>query len=618
MSFIDQQTKQEQLEKNVRIILAVICLAALALVARLWYLQVIRGGDYNLQAQNNRIRVRRMRALRGLVYDRHRRLLADNHPGFNLSLIPENVIDIESLAAAIQRHVPDLEAVDIIHRYGEIPRHLHYKPVKLKNNLDRDELARLAAHQSGLPGILVEIEPLRTYPFDDDCAHILGYLGFINEEELSQPAYESYYPDDLVGRTGIEAAYEEVLRGTDGKRQVEVNAMGREVRSHVLAAPTAGASLTLTIDIELQRHAATLLKELTGAIVALDPHTGDVLAMASSPTFSNNLFAARISREDWQRIHGNPLHPLQNRAIQGTYPPGSTFKPIVAAAALEDGVITERTAFFCNGTHKMGDTAFRCWNKYGHGGVDLGRSLKESCDVYYYNLGEQIPIDRIAHYAEMFGLGRETGIDLPEERPGLVPTSSWKLKHIHQQWYGGETLSVAIGQGYTTATPLQMAAAYVPLANGGTWFRPRLVRDIIRPETGGRIVTPAAPRGLEIDPRHLEKIRRALWRVVNEPRGTAHALGRQHPELEMAGKTGTAQVVRMGSGPPPDEEEIPWKYRDHAWFVGFAPFREPRIVVAALVEHGGHGGSAAGPLVSELIARYLGNGNEANERSGEP
>jgi penicillin-binding protein 2 len=605
MSFIDQQVKQEQLERNARIILVIVCLATLVLVARLWYLQVVRGGDLHQQAQNNRIRIRRMRALRGLIYDRHQRLLADNHPGFNLSLIPEEVHNIESLAAAIHEHIPDLVAAAIINRYREVPRHLHYKPIKLKNNLDRDELARLAAHQAGLPGILIEIEPLRTYPYDNACAHVLGYLGYINETELAQPAYASYYPDDLVGRTGVEAVYEEVLRGIDGTRQVEVNAMGREVRSHVMAAPKAGSNLILTIDIDLQRQATELLAGQTGAIVALDPRTGDVLAMASSPTFSNNLFATRISRKDWQHLQSNPLHPLQNRALQGTYPPGSTFKSIVAAAALEDGVVTDRTTFFCNGIHRLGDGIFRCWNKYGHGTVDLGRSLKESCDVYYYNLGERIPIDRIAHYAAMFGLGKETGIDLPQECPGLVPTSSWKLKHIHQQWYGGETLSVAIGQGYLTATPLQMAAAYVPIANGGTWFRPRLVREIIAPEAGKRAEILPHPRTLKIDPQHLEKIRRALWRVVNEPRGTAYTLGQQYPDVEMAGKTGTAQVVRMRHDKQTDADEIPRQYRDHAWFVGFAPYREPRIVVAALVEHGGHGGSAAGPLVGELIARHL-------------
>ncbi|MBN2332938.1 MAG: penicillin-binding protein 2 [Deltaproteobacteria bacterium] len=605
MSVIDLKAKQEQIAKNGKIVLLVLALAGCILLIRLWYLQIIKGEHYNQLSQNNRIRVRRVRALRGIIYDRNKNIVADNHPGFNLSIIPENIADIKAVAAELGKHLATLNEDRIIKEFNAIPSYLRYRPLKIKNNLTRDELALLEAHKIDLPGILIEVEPIRHYPYGEACAHLIGYQGFINEQELGQPSYASYYADDLVGRSGIEAQYEELLRGTDGARQVEVNAIGRELNSRIIMPTEAGNNIILTIDIDLQQYLHELMQDSPGSAVAIDPHSGDILAMVSSPSFSNNLFATRISQTDWEAISNNPLRPLQNRAIQGQYPPGSTFKPIIAAAALEDNIVTPKTRFFCGGSFQLGSSTFRCWNKYGHGEVNVSRSLKESCDVYYYQIGNQLPIDRIAHYCSLFGLGKKSGISLPQEKAGFIPTSSWKLEHFHDQWYRGETLSVAIGQGYILTTPLQMAAAYVPFANSGTYYQPRLVAEISNPQTQGKHSTDQESYRLPIAQNHFELIREALWKVVNEKHGTAYNQRITAAGLEMAGKTGTAQVVAQTLEEVEEGGEVPWQYRDHAWFVAFAPYRNPKIVISVLVEHGGHGGSTAAPIAQQAIIHYL-------------
>lgn len=607
MSVLDLKTKQDQISKNGKIIFLIIVVAGSLLLIRLWYLQVIKGEYFNQLSKNNHIRVRRIRALRGIIYDRNQKILADNHPGFNLSLIPENISNIEAISTELSKYLDGLDQKDIINRFNAIPEHLKYRPLKIRNNLTRDELALLETHKIDLPGMLIEVEPIRNYPYDQQCAHLIGYQGFINKQELARPSYATYYPDDLVGRSGIEAQYEELLHGTDGKRQVEVNAVGRELHSHIIKPAIAGSNLTLSIDIELQSYIYGLMKDMVGSIVAMDPHTGEILAMVSTPSFSNNLFATRINQKDWQKINGDPLHPLQNRAIQGQYPPGSTFKVIMAAAALEDNIVTPETTFTCNGYLQLGNSKFRCWNKYGHGKVNLSRSLKESCDVYYYNLGCKMPIDRIAYYCSLFGLGKKCGINLPQEKSGFIPTSSWKLKRFHDQWYRGETLSTSIGQGYVLATPLQMAAAYVPFANGGTYYRPQLITEITDPLSGKKQKIDHQGHRIPLDTKYFELIRQALWRVVNEDHGTAHKSRITEPGWEMAGKTGTAQVVAQPAEKLKSKKDLPWKYRDHAWFVGFAPFRDPSIVMSAVIEHGGHGGSTAAPIVKQAIIHYLQN-----------
>jgi penicillin-binding protein 2 len=610
MATIDssKKSKRDQIAANGRVIMIVMALIVAGITMRLWYLQIAQGEYYNQKSKDNRIRVRRVRALRGIITDRKGEILADNSLAFNLQLIPENIDQIEEVADLLANQIEDLEADSIVRLYQKTSACARHRPLTLKKNLSPNELARVEARKFELPGIIIETEPIREYPYDEIASHIIGYLGFINDRELELPAYKSYARDDLVGRTGIEARYQEHLRGLDGQRQVVVNARGRELSSFTVQAPQSGKNLQLTIDIDLQQHAFALMDTEVGSLVAIDPKNGEILALVSTPSFSNNLFSSRISAKDWQRINSDPLRPLQNRPIQGRYPPGSIIKPLIAAVALTNQVITPQTSFFCNGAMSLGNTRFRCWNRYGHGKVDLYRALKESCDVYFYNLATRVPIDSIAAYGARFGLGRRSGIELPGEKSGLLPSSSWKLKNVHDQWYTGDTISVCIGQGYLTTTPLQIAAMYAVFANGGTYYQPHLIKVVKRPLTPRDhpdIATKFAGTRVEISDHHMQAIRKGLWQVVNDKRGTAFKSRITINGWEMAGKTGTAQVVKQTLEDLKGEKDTPWRFRDHAWFAAFAPYDNPEIAIAVLVEHGGHGGSTAAPIARQAIEFYL-------------
>ena len=603
-----KKSKREQLATNGRVIMIVMGLIVAGITLRLWYLQIIKGEHYNQRSQDNRIRTRRVRALRGIITDRNGEILADNSLGFNLQMVPENINRIEEVADLLATQINGLEADIIVNLYQKTPTGSRHQPLTLKKNLNPNELARVEARKFELPGILIETEPLREYPYDEICSHVIGYLGFINNRELELPAYKSYARDDLVGRSGIEARYQEYLRGEDGQRQVEVNARGRELSAYTVQPAQSGKNLKLTIDIDLQQHAFELMGTKVGSLVAINPKNGEILALVSTPSFSNNLFATRISSKDWQKINSNPLHPLQNRSIQGRYPPASTIKPLIAAVALTDQIITPLTSFSCSGTMTLGNTRFRCWNRYGHGDVNLYRSLKESCDVYYYNLAARIAIDRIAAYGTQFGLGRVCGIELPEEKSGLLPSSSWKLKNVHDQWYTGDTLAVCIGQGYLTSTPLQIAAMYTVFANGGTYYKPHLVKENKPPldsRNNQNLSSITVGTKVEISNQHMQAIRKALWQVVNEKRGTAFKSRITTQGCEMAGKTGTAQIVKQSLEDLKGSKDTPWRFRDHAWFAAFAPYNDPAITIAVLVEHGGHGGSTAAPIARQAIEFYL-------------
>ncbi|HDS15026.1 MAG TPA: penicillin-binding protein 2 [Proteobacteria bacterium] len=609
MSKVDnlRKSKREQILANGRLIMLAMAVVVIALVMRLWYLQIVMGDHFKQRSQDNRIRVRRIRALRGMIYDRNGKLLADNSLAFNLQMVPENIDQIEEVATILAAQIDNLEPDVIITAYRETSPATRHRPLTLKKNLSPDELARIEARKYELPGILIETEPMRVYPYDEICSHIIGYLGFINDHELRQPAYQSYARDDLVGRSGIEARYQDHLRGLDGIRQVEVNARGRELASHTDQPARSGGHLTLTIDIELQAYVFKLMGEEVGSLVALDPNNGEVLALVSTPAFSNNLFSTRISSENWREINENPFKPLQNRAVQGRYPPGSTFKPLLALLALNDQIVTPATKFHCSGSLTLGASNFRCWNRYGHGNVDLAGSLRESCDVYYYNLATRLAIDRIAAYSSAFGLGRCSGIELPEEKSGLLPTSSWKLKYIHDQWYTGDTLSVALGQGYLTATPLQIASLYAVFANGGTYYQPHLLKTEIKCEVSGPPDGNRQGRPIETGKAQMETVRQALWQVVNDKRGTAYQARIKNQPWEMAGKTGTAQVVKQHLDDLKNQKNTPRHLRDHAWFAAFAPYDKPTIAVAVIIEHGGHGSSVAAPIAREAIKFYLEN-----------
>jgi penicillin-binding protein 2 len=467
------------------------------------------------------------------------------------------------------------------------------------------------SHLYALPGVFTDVSPRRYYVGVDLGAHLLGYIGEIQSQQLQTRIFADYRAGDWVGQAGIERRFEASLRGRAGGRNVIVDVAGRvnEVLDEVEAKP--GGSLRLTIDRDLQQAAEDAFRPEVlgstpkrGALVALDPRNGEVLALVSRPAFDPNQFAGGIDRASWQALRDNDALPLQNRAIAGQYPPGSTYKVIVAAAGLEDGVVDPQEEVFCPGQFKFGRRTYRCWKRSGHGAMNLHDAIVQSCDVYFYQLGLKLGIDRIAFFANGFSLGRKTGILLGNESAGLVPTRAWKERRFSQVWFPGETVSASIGQGFNLTTPIQMAVAYAAIANDGKLFKPRIVLSVQNPD--GDFVPASEPEllgNVPVASEHLATITKALEDVVQGERGTG---GRARvPGVRVAGKTGTAQVVHLKHTEGLEEGEIPLKYRDHGWFAAFAPAEAPEIVVVALSEHGGHGGSAAGPIVQAVMARYF-------------
>ncbi|GAB4277267.1 MAG: penicillin-binding protein 2 [Deferrisomatales bacterium] len=574
------------------------------LTARLFYLQVLHGATYRYLSENNRIRLERIRPPRGMILDRNGEILADVRASFDALVVPAEVPRErrEEIYGELMRllEVPRDELAAAVEGPGPPP----WKPRLLKRRLLWTEMARLEAHRLELPGVLVQATPVRHYPFGALLGQSLGYVGEISPRELGQPAFAEYESGDFLGRTGLEWAFEGVLRGQPGGQQVEVDVRGR--RLGVLAAqpPRPGRNIVLTVDRRLQQAAAEALGEQTGAVVALDVHTGDVLAMASRPSFDPNHLAAGIRPEEWQALATDPRHPLQHRCVQGQYPPGSTFKIVTALAGLAEGVVTPATRVFCSGAFLFAGRPYRCWKKAGHGWVDLRRALVESCDVYFYQLGLDLGVDGIHKYAQALGLGRPTGIDLPGEKPGLAPSKAWKRRARKEPWYAGETLSVAIGQGYVLATPLQLASMIAAVAHPhGAQMRPRIVSRI--EDARGRPVEEIPPietRRLPFRRVHLDRVRDALEEVVSGPHGTGKRA--RIDGYPVAGKTGTAQVVKLPTERSLPEEQIPWEHRDHALFLCYAPADEPEIAVAVVVEHGGHGGAAAAPVARRVIEAY--------------
>jgi penicillin-binding protein 2 len=565
-------------------------------VLRLWYMQFIMGSEYRRLSENNRIRIRDIQPCRGLVYDRQGVLLVDNRPCFDLCLVPEEVKDkgfvLRQLSFVSGVPLAELEA-RLAAAKGKPP----FLPVVLIPDADRDLVAKVEMHHFDVPGISIEVRPKRYYLYPWLAPHLLGYLGEANPGDLEHD--ERLLPGDFVGKYGIEMASQQVLAGVHGRRRIEVDACGREIRRLGEVDPTYGRSVQLTIDFDLQRVAQEALLGKVGAVLAMDVNTGEVLALASSPIFDPNNFVGGLKREIWKGLRDDPGHPLHNRAVQAAYPPGSTYKIIIALAALQEGVIKPDTRIHCPGGYFYGNRYYRCWREKGHGTVDLHRALVESCDTYFYRVGLALGVDRIAHYAKAFGLGGPVGLGLGTESKGLVPSSQWKMKRFGQSWQRGETLSVAIGQGYNLTTPFQMLRVIAAMANGGKIVHPRLVKGV--EEANGVIrqtLQPEVVGRLPFSPENLELVKQALVGVVHEGGGTGGAA--RTPLVTAGGKTGTAQVVALPPGLPRDIA-LPPEWRDHAWFIAFAPAELPRIAVAILMEHGGHGGSAAAPVARALF-----------------
>lgn len=599
-------------QRQYYVLLGVMLLVLVLYAFRMWYLQVLQGTTYRYQSENNRIRLEEVPAARGIIFDRNGNPLVENRPAYHLQLIREDAQDLEQTVREVARlceRTPE-ELFGVIESNKNVPK---FVPLRLVSDIDRDSLARIEAQRVHLPGVFVQLEPKREYRWPGTAPHLIGYLSEITESELKSEQYQGYFPAEDVGRIGVEGGFEKYLHGKRGGRQVEVDAIGRRIRLLDEVLPVSGKNAWLTIDIQLQKVAESCLEGRVGAIVALDPNNGAVLAMASSPGFDQEKFIRGMRKEEWQALTRDRSHPLLNRCISGTYPPGSTYKPLVALAALKEGAVTPDTTFFCPGYLEFADRRYRCWRDHGHGSVSMLGAIIQSCDVYFYQCGLRLGVDRLAHWVKAFGLGDKTGIGMPGESAGLVPTSWWKKQALGVPWQKGETLSIAIGQGFDAATPLQMTVAYAAIANNGKVWQPYVVRRIEGhgpdevDEIKGRLKEKIA-----IDQRYFDVVKRGLLGVVESDQGTAHAI--RDKTIAIAGKTGTAQVVQLAEGVNRKlAGKVAKERRDHAWFVGYAPAGNPQIVVTVLIEHGEHGSSAAAPLVRKVITAYLSNAPSAPE-----
>jgi penicillin-binding protein 2 len=579
----------------------IVCVLGL-LAVYFWHLQVLEAQTYRALADNNRTRTVTLAAPRGALLDRNGHILVENRPSFNIIVTPEHSEDLDLTVARMGR-VLNMGEAQIRERLAR--RATPFQPVVVKADASFEDVAALEARRLELPEADVDVVPIRSYPLAAAAAHTLGRVGEISLPQLQSVDFPGLEPGALVGQAGIEAAYNRNLMGRDGFRRVIVNSRGIEVAEKDRQPPTDGPKLTLTLDAGLQRAVEAAFKGRAGSAVALDPENGEILAMTSTPGYDPNQFSTGIDQILWSRLATDPTTPLMNRVIQGAYSPGSLFKVVTATAALEEGVITPETAFFCPGYLAIYGTSFRCAKAGGHGWVNVHSALALSCNVFFYQVAVRLEIERIARYARRMGLGTPTGVDLPHEASGLVPNAEWKFRTQKLPWYPGETVSVGIGQGQVSVTPLQIARIAALLANGGKLVRPHIVRAI-----GGVPVEPEAPEDLGFRRATLATIRAALKAVVNE-QGTGWRA--QLPGIVVSGKTGSAQVVthaHLAKGPSP-------ALLPHGWFLCFAPEDHPRIALVTMVEHGGSGGESAAPVAHEILGYFFRN-QRAPEIAGVP
>jgi penicillin-binding protein 2 len=590
-----------RIEPRLAILSVFVALVLAVVTVRLYYLQIIRHKEFVELADRNRIRIHRQPALRGLVFDVHHRPLVDTRPSFDAVMVPEDVRDVKRTVARLE----DLLGQDNIAaklNQAEDDGRPPFDPVTVEEHLGWQQVVSLETHQLQLPGVSLEVMPERHYIYGGLAAHLLGYVGEVAEADLRRA--NDYRMGDEIGKFGLERVFESDLRGQAGGQEIEVDSVGRRLKLLREIPEIPGQSVVLSLDLDLQQAAEKAMGTWSGALVAVDPNTGYILAMVSHPTFDPNVFANGINTVQWRGLTTDPAHPLTNRVIAGAYPPGSTFKLIDSIAGLEERSLTPETDYFCPGGLYYGNREYHCWRKQGHGTISVHRAIVSSCDVFFYQVGIHLGIDRLARWARLLGMGEKTGIDLDNERPGVMPSSLWKEKRFHQRWYPAETLSVAIGQGYVAATPLQMAMVVSEIANGGTRYKPQFVRA--EEALDGSVVKhfpPIVERRIPIDPVILEIVRSGMCDVVNGAGGTGHSAHLDN--ITVCGKTGTSQVVKEAGNARIPEDKEPLKYRDHAWFVAYAPAEHPQIVVAAVIEHGGHGGSAAAPVVHDVMQKFF-------------
>ena len=594
-----QQDTSVDIQRRLPYLAAFVIVFTVVLFVRLWFLQVVKGDYYYDLAENNRIRPVKIGPPRGIIYDRKGRPFVENVLVFDIALVPEDAQDlgatIKKLSSLIKVKEESIRAA----LADAAPVRAKYEPVKIKEEAPWEEVAVVEAHQEDLPGVIVEPEHRRHYPYGGLASHQMGYIGKISPAQRKQ---EQTAIGLLVGQGGLEKTYDKLLRGVSGRRMIQVNAAGMKVKDLGIEDPKPGTDIYLTIDLDVQQAAEEALGARAGAVVAMDPGTGEIIALTSHPNYDPNLFPRGIAPKDWVRLSNDPSHPLYNRAIQSVYPPGSTFKVIVSLAGLDSGLIKLDDKVTCAGSIKSGKKSFRCWKKEGHGTLTFHRGLVESCDVYFYTMGDRIGFDRVAQYARNMGLGSITGVSLTDEKAGLIPTVAWKKEKVGEPWYPADNYMNSIGQGFILVSPIQACQMIGAIANGGLFYKPYLLKQTRNRETGVVKKTRPDRKGrIILDSAALEEVRKALFGVVNEPGGTAH--GAATPLATVAGKTGTAQVIAQKI----PGQKLFGKQQDHAWFIAYAPAEKPQIAVAVLVEHGGHGGAAAAPIARKVIEEYLKN-----------
>lgn len=587
------------------VILVIFCF--LVLWMRVWYLQILKGESFMGLSENNRVRFISLPSYRGKISDRNGETLVTIRPSFNVYITPEDAPDLNG---TLERLLHTIE-FDIQKVLKDISRAPPFADVLIKADITREQVAEIEESNRLLPGVQLKVEPLRDYIYGDLGSHILGYLGEISKDKLYELRGAGYRLGDLVGKEGIEFLYEADLKGKKGYKEVEVDVAGRELQTLRKLPQQSGNELVLTLDLRIQKVVEQLMtgtaeKPINGSAVVIKAQTGEILAITSKPSFDPNLFASGISVENWRKLIFDESHPLQNKAIDGQYPPASTYKIVTAFAGLEEKLITPETTVFCPGHYRLGRGIYRCWRRGGHGYVNLHDAIVQSCDVFFYSLGHRLGVDKLAKYAHELGFGTLTNIKLPGEKAGLIPTKQWKLLAKKEAWLPGETISASIGQGFNLVTPIQQAKSIATIANGGMVLRPYLLKKI-RDKEGFVLKEwfPIIERRLDHLPGTLKIIREGLLGVVNEKKGTGWRA--RLSKFKISGKTGTAQVVRLRHiplGPDGEKQEIPYVFRDHAWFVGFAPYEHAEIAVAVIVEHGGHGGAVAAPIVRKIMETY--------------
>ena len=570
------------------------------LAGRMYQLQVIESDKYKTLADENRINLRLLPPPRGRIIDRYGRPLAINQENYRVTLVAEQVHDIDTMLDTLSGII-SLEDYERQRVLREVRRRRGFVPVTVRENLNWRDVSRIEVNAPDLPGLSIEVGQSRQYPFSEDFAHVLGYVSAVSEKEVTgDPLLE--LPGFKIGKNGVERIFDLSLRGKAGNSQVEVNAVGRVIRELSRQEGQPGDDLKLTIDCDLQKLTADRLRqERSAAAVVMDIHNGDVLALSSVPGFDPNEFVTGLSSRSWRRLINDPHTPLINKAISGQYAPGSTFKMVVALAALEAKIVGPDHKVFCRGHTQLENARFHCWKKHGHGWQDMIDAHENSCDVYFYDIAKRIGIDRIAQMANRLGFGSKTGIDLPSEKSGVIPTRAWKKALIGTPWQQGETLISGIGQGFILSTPLQMAVMTARIANGGKAVVPRLVR----PSGADQKDKKPEFKTLGISKWALDIVRDGMNRVTNEQRGTAYRARIKEEGMEMSGKTGTAQVRRISKAERDTRvlknHERPWRQRDHALFVGYAPSNNPRYAVAVVVEHGGGGSKVAAPIARDVL-----------------